>query len=102
MPLYEYYCQDCRTKFELLTIYTASEVDVECAKCHGTHVRKLFSVFAAPRKSSGVSSDDFGADFSSDLSSEYGEGEGDDFDDDGEYAGGGSCACGGGGCGCHD
>jgi putative FmdB family regulatory protein len=84
MPLYEYYCKDCRGKFELLTTYTESEVDVECAKCHGTRVRKMFSVFAAPRGGG----DDYG-----DVG---------DFGDDGEYASGGSCACGGGGCGCHD
>jgi putative FmdB family regulatory protein len=95
MPLYEYYCKDCRGKFELLTTYTASEVDVECSKCHGTQVRKLFSVFAAPRKGG----DDFGSDLG-DFGGDYGDG--DDFGDEGEYASGGSCACGGGSCGCHD
>ena len=34
MPIYEYYCKDCRDKFELLTTYTESEVDIECSKCH--------------------------------------------------------------------
>lgn len=84
MPLYEYYCKDCRGKFELLTTYTDSEVDVECSKCHSTRVRKMFSVFAAPHR--GLS-DDFGSDYS---------------DDDGEYGSGGGCACGGGACGCND
>ncbi len=49
MPIYEYYCKDCRDKFELLTTYTESEVDIECSKCHGSNVRKLFSVFARTR-----------------------------------------------------
>jgi putative FmdB family regulatory protein len=92
MPLYEYYCRDCRSKFELLTTYTESEVDIECAKCHGPHVRKMFSVFARPRS---VSSD-FGGDFDGGFG-----GEG-DFGDEGEFAGGASCGCGAGGCGCHD
>ena len=95
MPIYEYYCKDCRDKFELLTTYTDSEVGVECSKCHGSNVRKLFSVFARTR-GGGV---DFGD------SGDYGDGDdfGDDFgDDDGEYMSGGSCACGGGACGCND
>ncbi|HEV8192547.1 MAG TPA: hypothetical protein VGP82_13855, partial [Ktedonobacterales bacterium] len=27
VPLYEYYCADCRSKFELLVSYAASEAD---------------------------------------------------------------------------
>jgi len=90
MPIYEYYCKDCRNKFELLTTYTESEVDIECSKCHGSNVRKLFSVFARARGGG----DDFGdGDF--DDGGDYG-------DDEGEYMSGGSCACGGGACGCND
>lgn len=85
MPLYEYYCSDCRTKFELLTTYMESEVDVECARCHGSNVRKLISVFARTRSSGSRMDDDFA-------------GDGDDFSDEGE--GGGGCC--GGSCGCHD
>jgi putative FmdB family regulatory protein len=86
MPLYEYYCKDCRSKFELLTTYTESEVDVECARCHGANVRKLISVFARTRSANSG----FGGDFAADA--------GDDFGDDGEGSGG----CCGGSCGCHD
>ncbi len=88
MPLYEYYCNDCRTKFELLTTYVESEVDVECARCHGAHVRKLISVFARTRSSSSAASS-FDADFAD---------AGDDCGDEGEGSGG----CCGGSCGCHD
>ena len=90
MPIYEYYCKDCRDKFELLTTYTESEVDIECSKCHGSNVRKLFSVFARARGGG----DSFG-------DGDFGDG-GDFGDDDGEYMSGGSCACGGGSCGCND
>jgi len=90
MPIYEYYCKDCRDKFELLTTYTESEVDIECSKCHGSNVRKLFSVFARARGAG----DDFG-------DGDFGDG-GDYGDDDGEYMSGASCACGGGVCGCND
>jgi putative FmdB family regulatory protein len=89
VPIYEYYCKDCRNKFELLTTYTDSEVNIECSKCHGSNVRKLFSVFARTRGGDG---DDFG---------DGGDG-GDYGDDEGEYMSGGSCACGGGACGCND
>ncbi|MEO7002504.1 MAG: FmdB family zinc ribbon protein [Ktedonobacterales bacterium] len=78
MPLYEYYCADCRGKFEMLTTFEASEGDVVCTKCHGERVRKLFSVFASPRKG-----DSF------DAAGDYGEG----FD--------GGCSCGG-ACNCQD
>jgi putative FmdB family regulatory protein len=81
MPLYEYYCADCRGKFELLMSYEASGTPMTCTKCHGTNTRKMFSVFA--RSSRG--GDDGGAFGSGDDSGEYG--------DDG--LGGGGCSCGG-------
>ena len=78
MPLYEYYCSDCRSKFELLVSHRHAD-DVVCVKCHGEKIRRLLSVFA--------------------MSGQGGEGDGyDDFD---SSVGGGSCACGGGSCGCN-
>ncbi|PZW26593.1 putative FmdB family regulatory protein [Thermosporothrix hazakensis] len=75
MPLYEYYCSDCRSKFELLVSHKHAD-DVVCTKCHSENVRRMLSLFAA----------------------RAGNSEG-DFDD---YAPSmGSCACGDGGCGCH-
>lgn len=87
MPLYEFYCADCRGKFEVLTSYEASRGQMLCANCHGANVRKLLSVVARPARSG--SAGDFGA---------Y-----DDAGDD-EYSDGpgGGCACGGGGCGCNN
>lgn len=77
MPLYEYYCSDCRSKFELLVGHQHAD-DVVCTRCHGEQVRRLLSVFAMAGK--------IGKD-----------GEYDDFDSSGE---GGSCGCGG-SCNCH-
>lgn len=75
MPLYEYYCSDCKAKFEMLVSYQHAD-DIVCTKCHGEHVRRLLSVFAAF----------------------LGEGSSDDGDyDEGSM---GSCGCGG-NCGCH-
>ena len=90
MPLYEYYCSDCRGKFELLVSFEASNTDVVCTRCRSTSVRKLISVFARPAHGG---DDDFG-DFGDggDDGGEYGA-------DDGEGFGGG-CACGGGACSC--
>lgn len=85
MPLYEYYCSDCRGKFEVLTSYEASQAGTVCTTCHGANVRKLLSVFARPARVGGDG--DFG---------EFSD-AGDDFGD-----GGGGCACGGGSCGCHN
>ena len=79
MPLYEYYCSDCRAKFELLVSHKYAD-DVVCAKCHGEHVRRLLSVFASPR---GGSEDTAAGEYDAMAPSM------------------GSCACGGGGCGCH-
>jgi len=86
MPLYEYYCQECKNKFELLSTFSHADSDVICQKCHGSKVRRMLSVFSARRG---------------------GDGE---FNDGGHYAQandaiggmGGGCSCGGGGCGCSD
>ena len=77
MPLYEYYCSDCKSKFELLVSHQYAD-DVVCKKCHGEKVRRLLSVFA---RTTGSSED-----------SAY---------DDMDASMGGSCGCGNGSCGCH-
>lgn len=76
MPLFEYYCSDCKTKFELLVSHKHAD-DVVCMKCHSEKVRRLLSVFASP------------------------SGRGEDFSFDGLPDAGGSCGCGGGSCGCN-
>jgi len=88
MPLYEFYCADCRAKFEVLTSYEASQGEMFCATCHGTNVRRLLSLVARPARA-GSGGDDFG-----DFGGDDGDG-GDDF-------GGGGCSCGTGACGCHN
>jgi putative FmdB family regulatory protein len=77
MPLYEYYCSDCRSKFELLVSHQHAD-DIVCMKCHSEKVRRLLSVFVSPHGG----------------------------DDDGNYeelssSSMGSCGCGGGSCGCN-
>ncbi len=76
MPLYEYYCSDCKSKFELLVNNFKHADDIVCMKCHSEHVRRLLSTFAVPR----------------------GGGSDSQYDDAAPSMG--SCACGG-DCGCH-
>lgn len=76
MPLYEYYCSNCKSKFELLVGHQHAD-DVVCMKCHSEKVRRLLSTFALPRGGSQNAS----------------------FDD--AVPAMKSCGCGEGGCGCH-
>ena len=75
MPLYEYRCSDCKSKFELLVSHQHAD-DVVCMKCHSEKVRRLLSVFA--------------------LAGDEEDGAYEDMAD----SMGGSCACGG-NCGCN-
>ncbi|RLC81471.1 MAG: zinc ribbon domain-containing protein [Chloroflexi bacterium] len=54
MPIYEYQCQDCQEKFELLVLSSSKADDVECPRCHSRNVRRMISLFG--RVSSGGSS----------------------------------------------
>lgn len=47
MPVYEYRCLDCRTKFEQL-IRRPSDIP-KCPECYGSDVDKLVSMFSSPR-----------------------------------------------------
>jgi putative FmdB family regulatory protein len=44
MPIFEYRCQDCGTKFE--RIVTSGEDKQSCKQCGSEHVARLLSVFA--------------------------------------------------------
>ena len=73
MPVYEYYCSRCNTKFELLRSMARSDEPARCPNGHADATRTL-SVFAAI---GGASSEGPSA-----------------------MPSGGGCGCGGGGCGC--
>ena len=48
MPIYEYKCQDCGTKFEKLVRRIARTTrGVECPSCGQKHLSQEFSTFAA-------------------------------------------------------
>ena len=45
MPLYEYICQDCQTKFELRRSFSQADEPVKCINCQSSHTKKLISSF---------------------------------------------------------
>jgi putative FmdB family regulatory protein len=73
MPIYEYRCESCSGKFEVLTRFAERDVSQICPACESTKTRVLVSSFAVTGGES-ASSLDFGS----------------------EQTGGGCC---GGGCG---
>jgi putative FmdB family regulatory protein len=44
MPVYEYNCEKCGTKFEILRGITANNDDVKCPRCGAEKPRRLLSV----------------------------------------------------------
>ncbi|HEV8415508.1 MAG TPA: zinc ribbon domain-containing protein [Bryobacteraceae bacterium] len=50
MPIFEYLCEDCGSKFEKLVRRSASESDangVHCPSCGQEHLKQQFSTFSA-------------------------------------------------------
>ena len=74
MPLFEYYCSTCRTRFEELVRVGAPSERAACPQCGRPDVPRVLSTFATVRGGDGA-----------DLA---------------PVAGGGGGCCGG-GCGCH-
>lgn len=76
MPIYEYFCEECETRFEKIVMNKQQEI--ACPKCASKRASIQLSVFATANGSSNGSSAKTSTSFS---------------------GGGGSCC--GGGCGCH-
>ena len=47
MPIYEYKCQDCGSKFEKLVRRSADAEALECPSCGKKHLTQELSTFAA-------------------------------------------------------
>ena len=43
MPIYEYRCQDCGARTQVLTISVHSAIEVKCRRCGGPNLKKLVS-----------------------------------------------------------
>ena len=73
MPLYEFACAACDSKFERLMSFDAASGGVACPSCGQNESRRLISTFAALSRSA---------------------------DGGTQTVAGGGCACSAGGCGC--
>lgn len=46
MPIFEYACNQCQSRFEKLL--RRSDQEVDCPQCQSSDLRKLFSSFSSP------------------------------------------------------
>jgi len=56
MPVYEYYCADCQTKFEALRPMSKADEPIQCRNCESMHTSRAISLFAAFSKGEGGTS----------------------------------------------
>jgi len=54
MPIFEYKCSKCESKFEIFT-KSSDNHEVSCPECDSSKVKKLFSAFSASTGSVGYS-----------------------------------------------
>jgi len=47
MPIFEYSCEECGTKFEKLIYRQSDEAALHCPECGKQHLRRELSTFAA-------------------------------------------------------
>jgi len=47
MPLYEYRCSDCETKFDALRSMSKADMPIACPKCGGQNTHRIISLFSA-------------------------------------------------------
>ncbi len=55
MPLYEYVCTSCQTRFEALRPMSQSDSPIACPSCAGLGVQRVMSAVAAISKGNGGS-----------------------------------------------
>lgn len=46
MPLYEYYCPDCQTKFDALRPMSKADASIACKCCESERPTRMLSLFA--------------------------------------------------------
>ncbi|MDX1522756.1 MAG: zinc ribbon domain-containing protein [Anaerolineae bacterium] len=52
MPLYEYYCADCRDTFEALRPMSKADAPIQCKSCESMKTSRALSLFATHTGSS--------------------------------------------------
>lgn len=60
MPIYEYICEDCGSKFDALRPMKDADSPIACKKCNGTRTRRSLSVFFASSDGRSVTHNDGG------------------------------------------
>lgn len=50
MPLYEYYCAECRTKFDALRPMDKADTAIQCKSCESMRTSRVLSLFATHTK----------------------------------------------------
>ncbi|MBU2506957.1 MAG: zinc ribbon domain-containing protein [Bacteroidetes bacterium] len=55
MPIFEYRCSDCDTKFDFLHKSISNIEDVSCPSCNSSNSKKLLSIFSASMGSGSMS-----------------------------------------------
>lgn len=58
MPVFEYQCQECKSKFDVFHKSQSNNDEVTCPNCSSNKIKKLFSTFSAAVTNSG--SDSYG------------------------------------------
>ncbi|MFN8455414.1 MAG: zinc ribbon domain-containing protein [Anaerolineae bacterium] len=56
MPLYEYYCAECRTKFDALRPMEKADAPIQCKHCESMRTSRALSLFATRTKAEAGSS----------------------------------------------
>ena len=56
MPIYEYVCVECNTKFDARRSYSQVDDPLPCPECGASDARRLLSKFTAFRSSGGSTS----------------------------------------------
>jgi len=61
MPMYEYYCADCQTKFDALRQMSQADTVIQCKNCESKRTTRVLSLFATLSSSRGSETSSAGA-----------------------------------------
>lgn len=59
MPIYEYKCEQCGSRYEQIRRMTDADSNLECPSCQSTEIKRQLSAFATTTAGSGSGPSDF-------------------------------------------